>query len=206
MSDVKITGKYSKQSLPLIALAMLSGVCVLQLQADLQAPLWTRSELLILLPVCLWLFYRIPQKRIVFACALGYLWALLFAQLYLHHQLEDEYTGQDILLEGIVRGVPDVSDSSVRFNFEITQYLSINGVTKDSATPNFKFPKPSRLRLSWYYSQQAVHSGERWRLLVRLKQPHGMQNPGGFDYEKWLYQQSVHATGYVRKKQTKSKD
>jgi len=41
--------------------------------------------------------------------------------------------------------------------------------------------------------------GERWRLRVRLKPPHGFSNPGGFDYEGWLLRQGIGATGYVRR-------
>jgi competence protein ComEC len=33
---------------------------------------------------------------------------------------------------------------------------------------------------------------------VRLQRPHGNANPGGFDYEAWLLEQGVRATGYVR--------
>ena len=45
---------------------------------------------------------------------------------------------------------------------------------------------------------RAVHAGERWRMTVRLKAPHGNLNPHGFDYELWLWEQGVQATGYVR--------
>ncbi|NNG12458.1 MAG: DUF4131 domain-containing protein, partial [Halobacteria archaeon] len=34
---------------------------------------------------------------------------------------------------------------------------------------------------------------------MRLKRPHGYANPGGFDYERWLFQQRISATGYVRR-------
>jgi competence protein ComEC len=33
---------------------------------------------------------------------------------------------------------------------------------------------------------------------VRLQRPHGNANPDGFDYEVWLLEQGVRATGYVR--------
>ena len=39
---------------------------------------------------------------------------------------------------------------------------------------------------------------ERWRLTVRLRQPHGNANPHGFDYEAWLLERGIGATGYVR--------
>ena len=34
--------------------------------------------------------------------------------------------------------------------------------------------------------------------MLRIKPPHGWLNPGGFDYEKWLFTRGVRATGYVR--------
>jgi competence protein ComEC len=45
-----------------------------------------------------------------------------------------------------------------------------------------------------------IHPGERWQLTVRLKRPHGLANPHGFDYEAWLLEQGIRATGYVRPK------
>ena len=42
-------------------------------------------------------------------------------------------------------------------------------------------------------------AGERWRLVVRLKRPHGNVNPHGFDIEAWLLENNLRATGYVRK-------
>ena len=39
--------------------------------------------------------------------------------------------------------------------------------------------------------------GERWQLALRLKPPSGFANPGGFDYEAWLFRQGLVATGYV---------
>lgn len=193
--------------LPVIALSLLAGVCFLQLQPALKGPLWTSSEILMFLPLCLWLFYRLPHYRDVFALLSGFLWALLFAQVYLHQQLPAALTGQNIVLEGVVTGLPDYSDKSVRFNFDVTQYISVNnhsGKQKNDPVNNrysvlLKSSMPSRLRLSWYYNKGEIHSGQHWRLMVRLKPPHGVQNPGGFDYEKWLYQQAIHATGYVRK-------
>ncbi|MDP2229168.1 MAG: ComEC/Rec2 family competence protein, partial [Moraxellaceae bacterium] len=40
--------------------------------------------------------------------------------------------------------------------------------------------------------------GARCRLTVRLKRPHGVANPGGFDYEAWLLSEGVTATGSGR--------
>lgn len=185
-------------SLPAIALSLLAGVGLLQLQPDLQTALWTQAEILFLLPVCVWLFYLLPQRRVFLAFFCGYLWALLFAQTYMMHRLTEDLAGQDLLIEGVVTGLPESSGQSVRFNFDVIQYYPDSGRSKNKS---FNLPRsmPSHLRLSWYYNKNEVYTGQRWRLMVRLKPPHGMHNPGGFDYEKWLYLQGVHASGYVRK-------
>ncbi|OYK80408.1 DNA internalization-related competence protein ComEC/Rec2 [Coxiella burnetii] len=39
--------------------------------------------------------------------------------------------------------------------------------------------------------------GDKWRLTVKLKPPHGLSNPGGFDYQRWLFIHGIRATGYV---------
>ncbi|RZA33742.1 MAG: DNA internalization-related competence protein ComEC/Rec2, partial [Lysobacteraceae bacterium] len=63
---------------------------------------------------------------------------------------------------------------------------------------------PRKIAVSWYgqastpASPDAVQPGERWQLVVRLQRPHGNANPYGFDYEAWLLEQGVRATGYVR--------
>ena len=35
-------------------------------------------------------------------------------------------------------------------------------------------------------------------MVARLKAPHGNVNPHGFDFELWLWEQGIAATGYVR--------
>lgn len=57
---------------------------------------------------------------------------------------------------------------------------------------------PARIRVSWYRTDQRVQGGDCWRLNLRIKAPHGSQNPGGFDYEGWLFRQGIGATATVR--------
>ena len=70
---------------------------------------------------------------------------------------------------------------------------------------------PPRVQLAWYGSVSTadetdaarplaadLRAGDRWQLTARLKAPHGNQNPHGFDYELWLWEQGLRATGYVR--------
>jgi len=67
---------------------------------------------------------------------------------------------------------------------------------------------PGRVSLGWYQGWDAdtalsrpaapIMAGDRWRLPVRLKRPHGAVNPHGFDLERWLFEQDLRATGHVR--------
>jgi competence protein ComEC len=56
---------------------------------------------------------------------------------------------------------------------------------------------PRRVRLSWYEPSQKPAIGDLWQFELRLKPPRGTSNPGVFDYETWLFQQRIGATGYV---------
>ena len=56
---------------------------------------------------------------------------------------------------------------------------------------------PARIRLSWLAAEATPRIGDTWRLQARLRRPRGYSNPGGFDYEGWLFRQEIGATGYV---------
>jgi len=57
---------------------------------------------------------------------------------------------------------------------------------------------PRRVRLSWYDPAPALKAGQSVEIVARLRSPRGAVNPGGFDYERWLYLEGFDATGYVR--------
>jgi predicted membrane metal-binding protein len=67
---------------------------------------------------------------------------------------------------------------------------------------------PSLVWLSWNRNPRddravagdpaPLRAGQRWRVPVRLRLPHGAMNPDGFDAELWLFDQGLRATGVVR--------
>ena len=118
----------------------------------------------------------------------GFLWALLNAQWLLQRELSPAEEGKTLLAEGVIASLPEDRDRSIRFNFKV-ESLTRKG---QAAASN-----PGLVRLSWYRQPPLVKPGERWRLKVRLKRPYGFRNPGGFDYEAWLFQNRIRATGYV---------
>ena len=164
------------------ALSFTAGVLFLQQQAALPAPAW-----LALLPLLAALAAWRRALVLPAACAIGFLWAAGFAHLRLADRLAPDLEGVDHEVAGVVASLPAASERGLRFEFEI-----------ESARARL----PKRVLLSWYFGAPpevapAVRPGERWLLTVRLRQPHGHANPHGFDYEAWLTERGIGATGYV---------
>lgn len=120
---------------------------------------------------------------------LGYAWTAVCIHQALAWQLAPALEGRDILVSGTVLDVPAISPGQARRLVFSIEHL-------DSGTGWQDFHGKALLR--WYEPAPALASGERWRLQVRLKRAHGFANPGGFDYERWLFQQGIRLTGYVR--------
>ncbi|HDP89877.1 MAG TPA: DNA internalization-related competence protein ComEC/Rec2 [Thioalkalivibrio sp.] len=163
----------------LVSLGLLAGMVAAHQVAELPPMVLG----LALLPALLLLASSGWILRLAGAVAIGLLWAWFHAHLVLHPALDSALEGQDLVLDGTVRGLTEHRHDAIRFLFEPDARHA--GV-------------PARLRLSWYRTEASPVAGERWRLTVRLKRPSGFQNPGGFDYEGWLFQQRIGATGYVR--------
>lgn len=123
-------------------------------------------------------------------------------------QLDPALEGRDVLVTGVVSAMPQPQEGGIRFRLRV-EYALLDG------SP---VKLPANLQLGWYgdlatqtqdeqtqlQRQPApLHAGERWQMTLRLKAPHGNLNPHGFDYELWLWEQGIQATGYVR---TSSKD
>jgi competence protein ComEC len=140
--------------------------------------------------------YKDVAKASAAACAgllLGYAWAALLAHQTLARELAPADEGRDLTVVGIVDSLPSRFDQGLRLNLLVER----------TETPGTTVPP--RIALSWYADRRGESSlpsdikpGERWRLTVRLQRPHGNANPGGFDYEAWLLEQGIRATGYVR--------
>jgi competence protein ComEC len=133
--------------------------------------------------------------------------AVAFAEQAIDSRLE----GVDVRITGVIAAMPQRDESGIRFRLDVesAQVLQEGKAVAVSLPP--------RLQLAWYRSLprlsedaavvpfaelQAgsgdIKAGERWQMMARLKAPHGNMNPHGFDYELWLWEQGIAATGYVR--------
>ena len=170
--------------------AFAAGVILLQQQAALPPAAWA----LVLLPLAGATWMRRGPFLPVLLFAIGFFWAALCAQQRLAHWLDPALEGRDLQIIGVVAGLPSHTERGVRFELDVESSPGGERV-------------PPRILVWWYASAlheepaaplRAVHPGERWLLTVRLRRPHGQVNPNGFDYEAWLLERGIGATGYVR--------
>jgi len=122
----------------------------------------------------------------------GFLWALFRAEIGVSNILPMGLEGHDLTLDGIVASIPMESERKTGFLLDVLEIEPPVQVSNEN-----KWGRGQRIRLNWYREAPQLLPGERWCLTVRLKRPRGFRNPG-FDYEKWLFQQGIRATGYVR--------
>lgn len=184
--------------------------CASQLQ---QETLWNSLIYASFVLLALFLYAWIATKNIannlalqvaalLLAACLGFGQTGLRAVVFANQSLNPALEGQDLAVTGRVAAMPQRNESGLRFRFAV-ESASLNGQT---------VALPPRIYLAWYAGVVAeadsmlglqrqpadLWAGERWQVTVRLKAPHGNSNPFGFDYELWLWEQGLQATGYVR--------
>jgi competence protein ComEC len=132
--------------------------------------------------------------------ALGLGWCGLRALVFMGAALAPGLEGRDISVTGVVAAMPQRNESGLRWRFEV------ESARLDGAEVRL----PPQVYLGWYGAPagsgdamvlrqpEDLRAGERWLMTLRLKAPHGGSNPHGFDFELWLWEQGLQATGYVR--------
>lgn len=178
------------------------GVWLLQQQAVLPDLAWGGLTLLLAAALMLPRSTRLqrtayPVLLAAFACSFGFFYAAFFAQQRLSDALPAEWQGKDIQIIGVVGKLPMQNEHGLRFVFDVEQVLTPNAIV------------PPHILLATYAGPQEepldVHAGERWRLTVRLKQPHGSSNPHDFDFEAWMLENKLRANGYIHRTEDNSR-
>lgn len=153
-------------------------------------------SLIAIIPVTIYT-YRAKWRykvAVLFCCYLtmGFLWCLFYASYnyFSTSELLSGIEGKEVIVSGYIDSIPVSLSRGSRFVFRVREVMH----------GNERQPYHARVLLSWYNRAQQVQAGEDWQLTVKLKRPHGFMNPGGFDYEAWLFQNGIVATGYVRDK------
>ena len=181
----------------LFTLAFVFGVWLLQQQATLPGLDW--AWLLAGMPLPLLIPTRNLALRLIrslsiacFALGIGFYHAAWQAEQRLAIVLPEGWQGRDIEVTGVVAELPRSHEHGQRFSFAVEHVL------------NPQASLPDHIYLSTYFDKNtetlALKAGERWRLTLRLKQPHGSSNPFGFDFEAWALENNFRAVGYVHNK------
>lgn len=190
----------TKPAMRCAILGFTLGILLLQQQSSL-LPWPALAGLLIVAGLVVVLLRRSGSKRwqttlkIFCGALLGWSWATLLAWQALERQLSPALEEQELVVVGVVSSLPSQSDYGERFQFRIEQLVS----------PGYSVGElPAKVLLSWNEAKDAQPGspapapGERWQLTVRLRRPHGLANPHGFDYEVWLLEQGLGASGSIR--------
>jgi len=187
-------------------IGFVAGCVALQMQAALP-PVW---QPLCVLVLCLSLAAVMRRRPALFpvllvasTVAAGFGWSDWRAQQRMAVALSPAWEGKDIIATGVVAELPQTGDEATRFLFHIESSNAGDAV-------------PPRVRLSWYGTQNwgnvgeegakadrragipNLQPGQRWQLTLRLKRPHSLTNPGGFDGEYAMLADDIRAVGYVR--------
>lgn len=178
------------------ALGFALGVFLLQRQPELPEAAWLALCFSLSAIAAVGFFRRVSPfiascAGFIGFAALGFAWAAAFAHWRLADRLDPGLEGRDVVVSGVVAGLPQPFERGVRFDFDVE-------------SPESRVPR--HISLSSYGGFGSgdpegvlpLRVGERWRFGVRLRRPHGAVNPHGFDYEAWLLERGIRATGYVR--------
>ncbi|KGJ87456.1 DNA internalization-related competence protein ComEC/Rec2 [Thalassotalea sp. ND16A] len=141
---------------------------------------------------CLLFFVRLNKKLLSLQAFLFGFSFILFAG----HQYNTSFLTNNIaanslhshdhIVQGKVTTVVNHSTDSLKFN------LLINAFDQQ------ELAHPFVVRLSFRQANMLLAQGDSVQLRVKLKPAHGFANAGSFSYKRWLLQQNIVASGYVK--------
>jgi len=129
--------------------------------------------------------FSVAQKRllwmIIFFSAQGYAyfhqwWVETALPMPVHHSVITE-------VSGTVQSIFVQKKDKLRFklNVQAVNHKKAKGI----------------LLLSWYRPKKTLKTGQKWYFKAKLKKPRNLNNPGGFNYVRFLRARHILWTGYV---------
>lgn len=181
-----LLGNLCVQVLPALPGTLLTAPLVLAMAPAFAFPAVRRIGQTIGLPggLATALAFACPAVRLAGWAIGGFLWTSFHADARLDERLPDALGGRDFAVTGWIDAFPNVSEARAVFSFRVD-------LGDDEQVSE-------RLRLTWYDAPTDLAAGQDYALVVRLRTPRGLANPGAFDYERWLMLEDYGATGYVR--------
>lgn len=171
-------------------LAFCSGVLLAGRLVQLPSLFWLSVLSLLAALLLCWRRGRLPGAALAGLC---------YFVCWGHGALNDWFPADDIVADILVQGriskVPTRTEQGWRVQLQIDAWCE---ASKPGADCRALTRQERRTVQVSVYDDLQLQPGQRWQWLLRLRRPHGFANPGGFDYEAWLLQQGIAATGYLR--------
>ncbi|MDG1694560.1 MAG: DNA internalization-related competence protein ComEC/Rec2 [Porticoccaceae bacterium] len=158
------------------------------------APGFLFAALVFLLIIYSWLG---KYSFLLFSFLLGLFWGFSSGYKQISMQLPDALDKQQFIIRGSIVGLVEQQDKRLRYKLE-TDSVVISGIKADYHGD--KHIVLNTVLLSWYGEnklKEQLKTGTSWQFVVRLRKPRGMRNQNGFDYQAWLFENGISATGYV---------
>lgn len=167
-----------------LSLSMLGGTMTVACLPNL-LPRYVAAAIALVLMAAAW---RWRSCRLPAFFALGFAWATIHGSLAMEARLPDALHGKNVLVTGRIDGLSVTRPDATRFVLRVEQ-AELDGQP---------LHLHGKLRLSWHRARLNLPACSRWRLVLRLKRPRGLVNPGGIDSERVALTNRIVATGYVR--------
>jgi len=165
--------------------------------------------------------------NILFGLIIGLSWA--FLQSFFMPVIPENLLNQPVWISGQI--IESSSQPSFAHKTRFTYKIQVDRFypdSKENASSTSKVPLQAEnvinertyqawskpiVSLNWYLSdterlafEPLPELGEVWQMRVKLKANHYSLNPGGLDYEAWLFQQHIAAKGYVKNRTKHERD
>ncbi len=137
------------------------------------------------------IFFGLKTYRWLCFFLIAVSWASVYSAHITSKIIDSSFEGVDLIASGYVCSLPNKKEQFVTFEL-CGSSLSILGQAD-------KTLKRLRLKLSWYTKDSVDPVGLN-TFVVRIKKPHGLENPYGFSYEKWLFRKAISGVGYIKKR------
>ncbi|MDG1938077.1 MAG: ComEC/Rec2 family competence protein, partial [Pseudomonadales bacterium] len=158
-------------------------------------------------------YFKLPLN-LIFDISILFLLGMLYAQWQAANQLStrlpSSLDGSDATVTGTIISIIErrpsqgygKQDFYQRFLFEVNDFVvDSNGDLDSTREISISDYQPRLLQIN-NYQYLDLKSRQQWQFILRLKQPRGNSNPGGFDYLRYLLTQRIDATAYIRDPKT----
>lgn len=147
-----------------------------------------------------------PFRKLYAVTLLGVLLTFWQAQSRLDERWPQARDNDEVLMQGAIVSLPEAEATNAA---DATHQSNEDSSIAPDARRNWHFlfapdraaraaGAPSRIRTAWYRSDALLKGGQCWQFSLRLRAPHGSLNPGGSDYEEWMFRQDIGASASVR--------